>query len=105
MYYNFFFCREEAFKQAVTNAQAKAQSVCGTLGVQLGPAVSLVEKNLTETPIGDVCAAAKDRKGVCKLADSVAKATSSFSSEVSVVFEATAPKTCSQKRCTRRANN
>ena len=99
-----YFCREEAFKQAVANARAKAQSVSGTLGVQLGPAISLVEKNLTETPINDVCAA-KDRKDVCKLADSIAKTTSFFSSEVSVVFEAAAPKMCSQKRCTRHTNN
>ena len=99
------FYREEAFKQAVANARAKAQSVSDTLGVQLGPAISLVEKNLTETPISDVCAGKDHHKDICKLADSVAKTSSFLSSEVSVVFEAAAPKMCSQKRFARRTNN
>lgn len=97
-------CRGEAFRQAVANARAKAQSVSHTLGVQLGPALSLVEKQLVENLVSDAYTA-RNEEDACSLADRITKTSTVFSSEVTVVFEATPVKKCSHKRCTRPTNN
>ena len=43
-----FYFREAAFKTAVTLAKSKAQSVSQSLGVQLGPVLTLIEEKLSE---------------------------------------------------------
>ena len=46
--YKLFYFREAAFKTAVTLAKSKALSVSQSLGVQLGPVLTLVEEKLSE---------------------------------------------------------
>ena len=79
----FFPYREEVFKIAVLNAKSKAAAVTQSLGVYLGPIVSLSEEKPTEKKERGF---ESNRKG-CDMFTKLQKPTVIYSCSVSAVFE------------------
>lgn len=103
---NCFSYREEAFTVAVANAKSKARSVCHTLGLSLGPVISLVETQHSEDteqgPPAEI-GSRGDKGNTGYLTTRIKEATLEYSSRVTAVFEASAIRCCSHKKCTKHA--
>ena len=103
-----FTCRQEAFRRAVTNAKSKAQCISQTIGVQLGAALELNELSQDEiihnTPLeqgagGETPDDSRLREGPGRLQTIFNQQKLTYTSQVSVVFEAQPLKCCSHKKC------
>jgi len=99
-----YFPRQEAFKRAVISAKAKAECVTQTVGVQLGPALQVVE--LTQESAD--APTAKERTKLDTTDQSPASlhqkhlnASLAFTSRVYICFETQPVRVCSHRKCTK----
>ena len=100
-------CRQEAFRRAVSNAKSKAQCISQTIGVQLGAALEVTELSQDEIShsisssglgTGEMDDPGNPRsRGDPLQMFNEQKLT--YTSQVSVVFEAHPLKSCSHKKC------
>lgn len=99
------FCRQEAFKRAVSNAKSKAQCISQTIGVQLGAAVEVTEVSQEETHhptsrLGlEVDPNVPREETSSRLLQLLNNQELTYSSQVAVVFEAQPLRSCSHKKC------
>ena len=100
-------CRQEAFKRAVSNAKSKAQSISQTIGVQLGAALEVTELSqdeirglLPSTGASEEDAnATRSRDGSGSIQQISNNQELTYTSRVSVIFEAHPLRCCSHKKC------
>lgn len=110
---SFTFHRKEAFSTAVANAKAKAQSVSQTVGLRLGPVLTLSELQQCEESSCDPShqeGGRQGRRGMTRsgadhdLTGRIREATVEYSSQVTAVFEALTNRNCSHKKCRKHTN-
>ena len=100
-------CRQEAFKRAVSSAKSKAQSISQTIGVQLGAALEVTEISQDEIhglPSGngaleDDANVTRSRDGSESIQEISDNQELTYTSRVSVIFEAHPLRCCSHKKC------
>lgn len=100
------FCRQEVFKKAISNAKAKAESIAHTVGVQLGPALEVVElsENVQEEPQAQTwnhpqAERQSQPSHFVSLHQRVINCTVTYTSRVSTIFEVQPLRTCQHKKC------
>lgn len=96
--------RQEAFKRAVSNAKSKAQCISQTIGVQLGAALEVIEISQDEFHNHDSRSGTEvdpntPRVSPSKLQQRLNSQDLTYTSQVSVIFEAQPLRCCSHRKC------